>query len=109
MEVTMDTMKYNFHDFTTKLSDLHLLTIDSLFNIDMAAFDLSYLSKSIMLRKVGIKPNVSHAVIQRRYPNQHTEFTETDVSSEVNHLNFDSIIYANKLFIDEVVHSGLST
>jgi hypothetical protein len=103
MQVTMDTMKYRFHDFTTKLSDLHIHTIDSLFNITMKSFDLSYLAKSIKLNQISLKSNVSNAVLQRKYKYQHTEFTGSVGSLEMLQVNFDSIMYANKLFIDEVV------
>jgi hypothetical protein len=103
VHLSMDTMIYHFHDFTTRLSDLNILTIDSLFDITMGSFDLSYSKQSIKLKKIALKPNVSNDVLQSKHQYQHTEFTGTVGSLELKAINFDSAIYANKLFIDEVV------
>jgi hypothetical protein len=68
----------------------------------MKSFDLSYKDKSIELKDVSFKPNVSHAVIQRDYKFQHTEFSGSVGNLVLTGVNFDSLLYAEKLFIDRV-------
>ncbi|MEQ1586022.1 MAG: DUF748 domain-containing protein [Cyclobacteriaceae bacterium] len=102
LEFTLDTMIYRFHDFNTGLHDLDIQTKDSLFHVAVKSFDLSYKDKSIKLKGVSFKPNVSHAVLQRKHQYQNTEFSGSVGKLEVKDVNFDSLIYAKKLFIDEI-------
>jgi len=102
LEFTLDTLMYRFHDFKTGLRDLDIQTKDSLFHIAVKSFDLSYKDKSIDLKDVSFKPNVSHAVLQRKHQYQNTEFSGSVGKLEVKHLNFDSLMYAKKLFINEI-------
>jgi hypothetical protein len=102
LEFTLDTLMYRFHDFKTGLRDLDIQTKDSLFHVAVQSFDLSYKNKSIKLKDVSFKPNVSHAVLQRKHQYQNTEFSGSVGKLEINQLNFDSLIYAKKLFIDEI-------
>jgi hypothetical protein len=50
-----------------------------------------------------LKPNVSDAVIQSRYKYQHTHLAVTLGDLLLNNVSFDSLIYQQKLFIDELV------
>jgi hypothetical protein len=103
MKLTLDTLLYRFRDFSMGLNELDVQTADSLFHLTMQSFAVSYKVKSIKLNEVSFKPNVSHAVLQRKYRHQHTEFSGTIGSLAVNRINFDSLLYAKKLFIDEVI------
>lgn len=103
MQLTLDTLQYRFHDFSTRLHDLDIQTADSLFHLTLKSFDLSYENKSIELKKISFKPNVSHEVLQRDFKYQHTEFSGTVGTLTINQVNFDSLVYVQKLFIDEVV------
>ncbi len=103
MQFTLDTMLYHFHDVNTGLHDLDIQTADSLFHVTLKSFDLSYENKSIKLKEISFKPNVSHAVLQRKHRYQHTEFSGSVGTLELRQMNFDSLIYAQKLLIDEVV------
>jgi len=69
----------------------------------MKSFDLSYMDRSIDVKEVSFKPNVSQAVLQRKFHYQHSEFSGSVGSIQVVELNFDSMFYAEKLFIDEVL------
>jgi hypothetical protein len=100
--LTLDTLIYQFHDFHARLNALDIQTADSIFHVAMKSFDLSYEKKSIKLEGVSFKPNVSHAVLQKDFKYQHTEFSGSVGSIALNAVNFDSVIYANKLFIDEI-------
>jgi len=102
VELTLDTLAYHFHDFSTKLHDLEIQTTDSIFQVTMKSFDLSYADGSISIKEVSLKPNVSHAVIQNKHKFQHTEFSGTMGALNIKTINFDSLIYAQKLLIDEV-------
>jgi len=100
---TPDTSVYHFADFSTGLKALDVQTTDSLFHLAIQSFDLSYRNKSIELYDVAFKPNVSDAVIQRRYQYQHTRFSAEIGKILLNKVDFDSMIYQRKMLIDEVV------
>jgi hypothetical protein len=102
LQLTLDTILYRFHDFNTGMRDLDIQTADSLLHVTMKSFDLSYEDKSIKLKDVSFKPNVSHAVLQSKHKYQNTEFSGSVGKLELNKINFDSLIYAQKLFIDEI-------
>jgi hypothetical protein len=102
LQLTLDTIMYRFHDFNTGMRDLDIQTADSLFHVSMKSFDLSYEDKSVKLKEVSFKPNVSHAVLQRKHKYQNTEFSGSVGKLELKKINFDSLIYAHKLFIDEI-------
>ncbi len=103
IQYTLDTLTYRFHDFHAGLNNLDIQTADSIFHVTLQSFDLSYQDKSIKLKEVSFKPNVSHAVLQKKHQYQHTEFSGSVGKLTFNQVNFDSLIYVKKLFIDEVV------
>jgi len=103
MKLTLDTMTYRFHDFNTGVHNLDIQTADSLFHVTMQSFDLSYQNKSIQVKSVSFKPNVSHAVLQKEYQYQHAEFSGTIGTLDMMDVNFDSLFYARKIFIDEIL------
>jgi len=102
IQMTLDTMLYNFQDLTSGLHNLNIHTADSVFNITMQSFDLSYRDKSVSLKDLSFKPNVSHAVLQKGHKYQHTEFSGSVRSLDLLQVNFDSLIYRQKMFVDEV-------
>ncbi len=103
MQFTMDTLTYQFHDFNSSVRDLDVQTADSTFHISMKSFDLSYLDKSVKLRSVSFKPNVSHSFLQKNYQYQHTEFSGSVGTVDLNLVSFDSLIYYQKIWIGEIV------
>ena len=108
IQFKLDTQIYRFRDFNTGLRDLDIQTADSLFHLAMQSFDLSYQNKSISLKEISFKPNVSNEVLQKKYQYQHTEFSGSVGMLDLNRVNFDSLIYAQKIFIDEVVLDKLN-
>ena len=103
MKLTLDTLQYRFNNFSMGLHELDVQTADSLFHLTLQSFDVAYNDKSIKLKAISFKPNVSHAVLQRKYQYQHTEFSGTIGTLAINRINFDSLIYAKKIFIDEII------
>lgn len=103
VELALDTMMYSFHDFNTGIHNVDIQTADSIYSIGMESFDLSYLNKSIQLKAISFKPNVTHAVIQKEFTYQHTEFSGGIGNLEMKGVNFDSLMYSQKLFVDEVI------
>ncbi len=103
IEKTVDTLIYNFQDLKIDLKTLDIQTTDSVFHIAMGPFQVSYKNKSVKMNNIIFKPNVKHAAIQKNYKYQHTEFATTVGSISINGLNFDSLIYQRKIFIDEII------
>jgi hypothetical protein len=74
----------------------------------MRSFDLSYKDRSIKLSDVAFKPNVSEATMQARFKYQNTQFSGTVGTLNLLGVNFDSLIYKKKIFIDEIILDKVS-
>jgi hypothetical protein len=107
-EQTPDTSVYHFIDFSTSLKELNIQTADSLFNITMQSFDLSYKDRSIKMNEIVYKPNVSQAKLQADHKFQHTDFSGSVGSLNMVGVNFDSLMRKGKIFIDEVILDKVS-
>ncbi len=103
-----DTTMYHFANFSTGLKVFNMQTADSLFNLTLQSFNLSYRDKSITLKGIKFEPNISDAAMQRRFTYQTPIFSGTVGTIKLVGLNFDSLIFANRIFIDEVVLDSLS-
>ena len=99
---TYDTTTFQFASFSTGLHALDILTADSVYHLSLEELNLSYRDKSIKLREVSFKPNISESAIQAKYPYQHPQFSGTIGSLDVTGVNFDSLIYNRKLLIDQI-------
>jgi hypothetical protein len=102
IQYSLDTLVHRFQNINLGINDLDIQTDDSIFHIMMQSFDLSYADKSIKIKEVSFMPNVSHEVLQRKFKFQHTEFSGSIGTIDILQVNFDSLIYAHKLFIDQV-------
>jgi hypothetical protein len=102
VQLALDTLTYQFGDFSTNIHDLDMQTADSIFHVGMKSFELSYQAKSVLVKEVSFKPNVSHAVLQKKHTYQHTEFSGSIGKLSLNQVNFDSLIYAQKILIGEI-------
>ena len=103
-----DTLLYRFTNFSTGLKVFNMQTADSLFHLSMESFNLSYRDKAITLTGIKFDPNISDAAMQRRFTYQTPVFSGSVGTVSLIGLNFDSLIYVNKIFIDEVVLDSLS-
>jgi hypothetical protein len=102
IEYTLDSLVHSFHDFNLGINDLNVETADSIFSIDMQSFALSYANSSIRLKGISFKPNVGNDVLQKKYKYQHAEFSGSVGTLNLQEINFDSLIFAQKLFIGQV-------
>ncbi|MDI1355774.1 MAG: DUF748 domain-containing protein [bacterium] len=105
---TLDTMIYRFSNFDTGLSALEIQTADSIFHISLSSFNLSYKDQNIRLRNIRIKPNVSDAELQKKYQYQHAQAYGSVGSLEIQKINFDSLIFHRKLYIDQILLDSVS-
>jgi len=108
IEQSRDTLIYHFADFSTGLKNLDIQTADSLFRLTMESFDLSYKNKFIKLSGISYKPNVSEATLQAKHKYQNTQFSCTMGTLNLVGVDFESLIYKEKIFIDEVVLDKVS-
>jgi hypothetical protein len=102
LQKDLDTLIYQFKDFKAGVEKLDIQTMDSVYHVTMNSFDLSYLEKSIKLKGLGFKPNVSNAVLQKNYKYQHAQYSGTVGSLDVLGIEFDSLFYGNKVLIQDV-------
>ena len=107
LKLTLDTVNYRFHDFTTGLHKLDVQTADSIFHLTTGAFTISYREQSIRLKEISFIPNVSNAVLQEGHEFEHVDFSGTIKALNFNRVNFDSLIYSKSVFIDEIMLDGV--
>ena len=105
---TKDTMIYHFADLATGINDLDIQTKDSIFHLSVKSFDLAYRDKSILVKGISFKPNISDAAMQARFHFQHAQSSGTVGSLQVKGIQFDTLVYNHKLFIDQVIVDHVS-
>ena len=103
IQKSIDTLIYHFDNFNTGMKDLDILTMDSVFRITAQSIDLSYREKSLKLSNLSFKPNINRASLQKRYDYIIPQFSGTIGTMNMLNINFDSLIYQNKLFADTIV------
>jgi len=103
IQKTPDTLMYHFSDYSLGLNDLDLQTEDSIFHLTMQSFRLTYNDKSVNLKNLSFEANISNKEMQKRFKYQNTQFAGSVGSVGVNGINFDSLLYNRKLFIDEIL------
>jgi len=108
LELSLDTMIYHLRDYRTSMHDLDVVTSDSLFNLSMKSFDLSYLEKSIQLKSISFKTNVSYDELQKRNHYRHSNYSGDIGSMSINGLCFDFLIKDNKVIVNEIVIDSVS-
>ena len=108
IQKTPDTLIYHFSDYSLGLNDLDLQTEDSIFHLTMQSFLLSYNDKSVNLKNLSFEANISNNEMQKRFKFQNTQFAGSVGSVGVNGINFDSLLYNRKLFIDEILLDSVS-
>lgn len=108
LEETPDTIMYHFADLTSGIKNLDIQTADSLFHLTMESFQLGYKEKSIEFDHLTFKPNISNTAMQRNYLYRKGTFAGSVGSIKVHDLNFDSLMYAQKLLIGEILLDDVS-
>jgi hypothetical protein len=102
IQKSVDTLIYHFDNLNTGMKDLKILTKDSIFQITAQTIYLSYLEKSLKLGNLSFKPNINRASLQKRYDFQTPQFSGTIGTMNMININFDSLIYYKKLFVDKI-------
>jgi len=105
---TSDTLIYRFNDYSFGLNDLNLQTEDSIFHLTVQSFLLSYKDKSINLKNLSFKPNISDLELQKRFKYQNTQFSGNIGALSITGINFDSLMFKKKLFIDDISIDSVS-
>ena len=100
---TLDTAIFKFHDLNTSINALDIQTADSIYNLTLTSFSLSYRAKSLNMTGLSFKPNVDEATLQKKHKYQHQEVTAAIGSLKLIDLDFDSLIASKKIFINEVL------
>jgi len=105
---TIDTAIYHYTDFSMGLNMLDIQTADSISHLTMDSFNLSYKEKSINLKNVSFKPNISDAEMQKKFTYRTSLFSGTFGTMNMLGVNFDSLVYKGKIFIDEILLDKVS-
>ncbi|KAJ1500138.1 hypothetical protein HMI54_011103 [Coelomomyces lativittatus] len=103
-----DTLIFHFADFSTGIKEVDIQTADSTAHLTMRSFDLSYKNRSIKLDSIVFKPEISNAAMQKRSKYQSSQFSASIGSLNILGINFDSLIYSRKIFIDEMMLDKVS-
>jgi hypothetical protein len=108
IQQTLDTTIFHFANFSTGVKKLDIQTADSIFHLTMESFNVSSKEKSIKLTNVAFKPNISDAALQRRSAYSKTLFSGSAGMVNLLGVNYDSLIYKRKIFINEIVIDKVS-
>ena len=108
LEKTVDTLIFHFHDFNLGFTNLDVETADSIYHLTLQQFNLSYKQKSLQLKNISFKPNISEAELQKRKKFQITQFAGNAGLINITGINFDSLLYSRKLFIDSIAIDSVS-
>lgn len=103
VQQTKDTLIYQFKDLNSNLIGLDIQTADSIHHISLGSFNLNYALRSIQLRHVVFKPNVSDAAIQKKFKFQKVNASGSVANIEIKGIHFDSLIYFRKIYIDDIL------
>lgn len=99
---TMDTLIYTYTDFTTGFRDLSMDTKDSVYNVSLQSFGISRKNASISIENFAFKPNLSQSELLKREKYQKAQFSLSVGSLKLLNINFDSLIYHQKVYVDEI-------
>jgi hypothetical protein len=102
IQKSIDTLTFTYGDFNTDLKDLTINTADSIFNLTLQSIDLSFAKKSINLAGFAFKPNLSQAEMLKREKYQKAQFSVSVGSLNLVNVNFDTLVYSHKVFVDEI-------
>lgn len=104
---SVDTLQYKFNDFVTGIQNLEIVTADSVYSIGMKTFELSYAGKTARLGGLSFKPNVSRARLQSQMRFQTANVSFDADSVAVKGIQFDSLLYNNKLLVEDINIKGV--
>jgi len=108
LDETSDTLIYHFSNANTSMQNLDIETADSLYHITLESFHLHYRDKTGDFTKFSFKPNISDQAMARRYDYRKEVFRAKANSFHLTDMNFDSLIYAQKLEVKEVLLDSVS-
>jgi len=102
IQKSVDTLIYSFKDLNTSIKNLDIQTADSIFDISAQSIAVSYRDKSVNLVNLAFKPNIGHTSMQKMYKYQATQISGTISNAKLLNVNFDTLIYYHKIFVDKV-------
>jgi hypothetical protein len=109
IQKTLDTFIYKLSDFSLGLKEFDLQTADSISHLLFQSFDLSYKDKSLSINNFSYKPDISEEAMQKRFEFRKAQYSGSVGALKMNGINFDSLLYKNKLFVDEITLDSVST
>ena len=102
IQKSIDTLIYSFKDLNTSMKNLDIQTADSIFDISAQSIAVSYRDKSVNLVNLAFKPNIGQASMQKMYKYQTTQVSGTIGKAKLLNVNFDTLVYYQKIFVDEI-------
>ncbi len=99
---TLDTLIYTYADFNIGFKDLSMDTQDSIYNVSLQSFGISRENSSISIDKFAFKPNISQDELLKREKYQKAQFSVSAVSLKLMNVNFDTLIYHQRVYVDEI-------
>lgn len=109
IEKSIDTLIYHFDDLKMGLQDLDIHTADSIFHVALQDFNLSYSDKTVIIKNLVFTPNLSETAIQNMHQFQITQFQGKAGLVKITGINFDSLLYQKKIFIDEIALDSVNS
>lgn len=102
IQETPDTFIFHFSQIETMLKNLDINTSDSIFNLSVNSIALSYAKKSLNLKDISYKPNISRKALLEKDKYQKWLFSLSAGKIDLINVDFDTLFHRQKLFIDDI-------
>ena len=102
VDKTVDTLINRFNDCRFAMRGLDLQTADSLLQIQMKSFDISYKDRSITAGDIHVMPTKTFAELQKHNKYQKTDQSVSVGSLKISDIQFDSL-FSKKIFIGSML------
>lgn len=99
---SIDTVMYRARDAQTSVRDVDVQTVDSLYHLTLKSYAFSARNKSLDLKGIVVSPNRTFEEMQKKYKYSQTSLSASVGSLAIRGLNVDSLLYARKLFVDQI-------
>jgi len=104
LQKTPDTITYHFKDATMALNNLEINTADSVFQVALKTFELSFAAKTMQITGFSFKPDVKKTSKLEKYKYQLPPIVTVLAGNiQFKGLNFDTLVYGKKVYVDELL------
>ncbi len=108
IQKTPDTLNYHFKNCAIDVKDFEIQTADSAFALAFKSFNLSFAKKTLQINGFSLIPDIKKVSKLEKYKYQLPPIVAVETGDiKFTGLNFDTLVYRKKLFVDELTIDSL--